>query len=151
MEKALPSVRHEAFFEGVLAGKSLTKAAKDAGFTNPDRDAAPIIVAPQVRQYVRKRLRGRLEVEGAPAAYILLYNTMQDARQDIKLRVDIAKFLYSCAGYTPPKAQDAPPDQEKLPSEMTTEELRQFIEQGENELANRAKPISASQGFDSLM
>ena len=152
MENSLPSVRHEIALEGLLAGKSLQEVGKIAGFTHAARDLVPLIVAPQVRQYVRKRMKGRLEVEGAPAAYNLLYNAMMDVKNDIKLRVEIAKYLYAAAGYTPPKAQDAAPDHEKQPSEMTTDELRRFIEEGEQELAQRAVPLNdTQQGLDSLM
>lgn len=152
MENTLPSTRHEIALEGLLAGKSLQEVGKIAGFSTPSRDLVPLIVAPQTRQYVRKRMKGRLEVEGAPAAYVLLYSVMMDVKHDIKLRVEIAKYLYAAAGYTPPKAQDAASDHEKLPSEMTPDELRRFIDEAEAELAQRAIPLNdTQQAIDSLL
>jgi len=152
MKNKLISKRHEVFIEGLLAGEGLTKAGKKAGFTTPSRDAAPIIVAPAVRAHIRKRMRGRLEAEGAPAAYVLLFNTMTDESEDKRLRVDIAKFLYQTAGYTPPKALEPERDGDKAASEMSSEELRKFIEDGERELAERATPvIEAAQPLDELM
>lgn len=132
-------------------GKSLAEAGKLAGFSTPHRDLAPHVAEPAVRAWVRKHMRGRLEVEAAPAAYSYLLTVLRDEKADRRLRIDVAKFLYAAAGYTPPKAQEAAPDGEKQPSEMTSDELRQFIQEGEAELANRATPIDTRQPLDDLM
>ncbi len=72
---------------------------------------------------------------------------------DILLNFRDNKFLYQVAGYTAPKAQEAPAParNDKDLNDMTTEELRAFIQDGERELANRAKDVTAPQGIDDML
>ena len=153
MSKELITGKREAALALMLEGDSMTVAAGKAGISTPARDLMPVIMSPQVRQHFFKHVRGRLEAEAAPAAYKLLYRTMTDESKDLRLRVDIAKFMLPIAGYQPPKAAEARPDDvaEKEPSQMTTEELKRMIEDGEAVLASRAKPANGAQGIDSLM
>lgn len=154
LQSITPSDRHVAFVEGVLAGKELDKAGKDAGFKLPARDAYPILATPEVRQYVRKKLRGRAETEGLAVTYNFLISVVRDESADKRLRVDCAKFIY--AHHMPAhKALEVPSDDEKSPSEMSNEELARFISENDPALANakaeaaaRASPIIEAEVID---
>lgn len=144
LQNQLISQQHTVFFEAMADGESIVNAGKKAGFTNPYRDAWPMAVEPVVQRMVRKRMRGKLELEAAPQAYRVLMNLMHDPATDKRLRADIAKYLHTAAGYVPPKAAESPDDsnRDKAPHEMTTDELHRFIEDGEAVLADRALPAN---------
>lgn len=124
-------------------GEELHKAGEKAGFSNPRAQLYPAIRNSIVQRGIKGFLKARLQVEASPIAYKFLLSVLTDTSADKKLRVEVAKFLMSVAGYNPPKAQEAPADDtsEKPPEEMTNEELRQAIEKIEQELGNRATPI----------
>lgn len=160
MEDIGTAEKDQAFIELSLTGMTADKAAKKAGFSNPSRDTQRVVSNAKTRKYVRSMMIGRLDVEGAPLAYALMIRVMNDPMAEIKLRIDIAKYLFAAAGYTPPKAAEPPKaDDERAFSEMTSEELRQFIEKTEAELANRAFPAHVTllaapaipQSIDDLM
>lgn len=153
MEISTISDRHQVFIEALMEGDGITKAGKKAGFTHPSRDAVPVIVAPIVQRIARKNMRGKLELEAAPMAYKVLMELMQDAGADKRLRADIAKYLHSTAGYTPPKAAEAPDDlnREKAPHEMTSEELHKYIEDGERVLASRLVDVTPPQAIEDML
>lgn len=143
MDDLVTSKRHEVFLENVLSGKTLKEAGMKAGFSTPERDAYPILAEMTTRNWFKKRVRGRAETEGLAVCYEYLISVVRDTTADRRIRVDAAKFVYS--HHMPaPKALEASPDSEKNPSEMSNEELRQFIEQSEAELANRATPIGST-------
>lgn len=144
MELQVISDRHHVFVEHLLNGSGIAEAGRIAGFKKPARDAVPVIVEPIIQRLARKQMRGKLELEAAPAAYKVLFDLMMDKTTDKRLRSDIAKYLHSAAGYTPPKAADAPDDanREKAPHEMTTEELHRFIEDGEAEMKARTIDVT---------
>lgn len=141
MNELTISNRHEVFLEGVLSGMELDKAGKKAGFVHPARDAYPLLAEPQTRAYFKKKIRGKAETEGLAVAYAYLIQVIRDTTVPTRTRVDAAKFVYGT--HMPAvKATEANPEGEKSPSEMSNEELRQFIEQGEAELAERATPVN---------
>lgn len=147
------SPRHQMFIEHLMEGDGIKVAAKKAGFSTPSRDAVPMIVSPLVQRIARKNMRGKLELEAAPAAYKVLFDMMMDTTTDKRLRADIARYLHTSAGYVPPKAAEAPddPNREKAPHEMTTEELHKFIEDGESELKGRMVDVTPSQAIESML
>lgn len=134
--------KKNGFIEDCLAGKGTAKAAERAKFASPAKTINQVVSSVKTRKYVRSAIQGRLEVEGGPMAYYYMLRVLKDETADRRLRLDTAKYLFAAAGYTPPKAAEAPKQQDdKAFSEMTNEELRQFIERTESELANRATPI----------
>lgn len=138
------SDRHQVFVEELMNGAGIKEAGRKAGFSTPSRDAVPIIIEPIVQRVARKHMRGKLELEAAPMAYKILMELMQDPQADKRLRADIAKYLHSTAGYTPPKAAESPDGdlREKAPHEMTSEELHRFIEDGEAVLKERVVDVT---------
>jgi phage terminase small subunit len=129
--------KQQDFVNGVMAGKELDVAAREAGFTHAYRDAYPILGELKTRAYFRKKIRGKHETEGIAVAYNFLISVIRDEKADKRLRLDAAKFVYGNA-LPAPKAGDPVDDTKKDISEMTPEELRTFIEQGEAELAGKA-------------
>lgn len=154
------SDKHQAFAYHLANGDSIEKAGKKAGFSTPTRDAMPAVMRADMQRFARARVQGKLILSGAPQAYEFLVRTMNDTRVDLKLRVHIALQLFAAAGHTPPKAADAGEKDPGDVRQMTREQLRDFIAQGERELAERAKPamlegdvvvITAPQTIDDLI
>lgn len=143
--------RESQFLKGVYDGLPLDEAAKKAGYTHGSRDAYPILSRPEVRQYFKKTIRGRAETEGVSIAYGFLIDVIRDTKATKKERLDAAKFLYA-NNLAAPKALDAPDEKkEKDINQMSSQELRQFIESVEGELADRATPIEDTQDIDNYM
>lgn len=101
----------------------------------------------------RQNMETKLQFEAAPMAYRIMLKMLEDETTPKNVRVDIAKYLHSVAGYTPPKAQDALPQTktDKELQDMTTEELRSFIQDGEKVLANRSIDVTPSQGIEDML
>lgn len=147
------SNRHQVFVEMLVEGNAILESGEKAGFALPGRDAAPLTMERNVQAYIKRRIRGKLLCNGAPTSYQYLINLLNGERATIGQKIEIAKFLLTISGYVAPKAEEQPSEMDKQPTEMTDEELRQSIEQGEAELAARATPIlqTAAQSLDSLM
>ncbi len=76
----------------------------------------------------------------APVALKLIEDLVGDKTIAPRVRLDAAKTLLDRAGYTPPnQAADKAP---LSPAEMTAEQLREFIADGERALADRAQVIN---------
>lgn len=153
MVQLVENQRDKAFIDLIVEGKSVAEAGKALKIADPDVKVNHLIARPEVRQYVFKHLRGRVEVEAAPAAYKLLYRTMVNEKIDLRIRIDIAKHLFNAAGYIAPKAQEAKADdlKDKEPSQMSSEELRRSIVEWEGVLAARAKPTQQAKSLDDLL
>lgn len=132
--------------ESMLQGKDMETAVRESEGGVDRRTIAKFLPNKVTRKYVRQNIQGRLECEGAPVAYFHLLKVLKDEtnRYDDRLKVDVAKFLLVSAGYVPPKANDAPKDpSDRMPSEMTYEELRAVHDKLEEELGIRAKSVPA--------
>jgi len=139
--------RGKVFVDAVLSGLPLHVAGKKAGYVHPERDVYPVLSDLRTRSYFRKQIRGKAETEGLAVAYNYLIEVIRDTTKDTRVRLDAAKFVY--AHHMPAhKALEAVADVDKSPTEMTNEELRRSIEEGERELSERAKPVP--QGLDML-
>jgi len=124
--------------DNVINGKNWLAAAKAAGFANPTRDAAQILVDTRALAYAYRKTRGRIQLEGSPAAFNLMLRVMNDENRDMKLRIDIAKVLFAAGGFIAPKAPDAPqPDEGEDLKDMTAKELTKFVSQIAGELKRR--------------
>lgn len=134
--------RQAVFLQEVMKGATLPDAGKAAGVANPSRDCYPLLNQPEVRKQIRRTIRGLADTEGLSVAYAYIIRVIRDEKEDKRLRLDAAKFIYSSA-LPALKAVETPNDDDKPTGEMTNEELRAFIEQSESELANRAKPIES--------
>ena len=126
----------------VGAGRELAEAASLAGYTFPEDAAALFRRDPRFALSLHQEMQRRIAIEGAPLSLGLLLTVVKDGTADPRLRVVAARDLIDRAGHIAPKAMEsAVRDRVKDPHEMTTEELRDFVDAGEAELADRAKPV----------
>lgn len=139
MNKTLTSVKHQAFLDAVLDGHGFTKAGELAGIKNITRDVIPVVLTPVVRAYARGRLRGKVDIEAAPAAYKILFDMMNDPTTTKGLRADIGKFFIAHS-LPAPKAKEEDDGADKPANEMTNNELLANIDRIEAEMAKRATP-----------
>lgn len=109
-------------------------------------DKGQLVVARTIGAAEAEALRGRtrqmIEI-AAPLAVQTLVRCLKDplpVASVTRAKVDAAKALLAIAGYVAPKAGDAPGDR-KPAEEMSADELRQFIEQAQRTLAERARPV----------
>jgi hypothetical protein len=101
------------------------------------REAFRIQTAATVRNTILKTL----QVHGAPLGLRVLQEIARDEQAPKAVRADCAYKLLTLAGFVAPKAEAAAPG-EKMLGEMSQDELRRIVDECENELAARAKPVS---------
>lgn len=147
--------RDKLFFEALLDGSGIAESAKKAGYRSSEiyETAMPALQNRFAQIAARQNMETKLRFEAAPMAYRIMLRMLEDETTPKNVRVDIAKYLHSVAGYTPPKAQEAPAPtkSEKDLNDMTTEELRAFISNGERELANRAQDVTPVQAIEDML
>lgn len=144
----------------IMRGDSLNKAGKKAGFANGSRDLQNVFFDPRAAQYVHRKTKGKMILQGAPAAYDFMFKTMQDEKSDMRLRVRCAEFILTVAGHVPPKAQDSGlgDDDAKDAKDMSIKELDSMLSRIQQIKARRAEsgqiidvtPEPAKQGIESM-
>ena len=131
-----------ALIDNILNGTDWLKAAKLAGYSAPHRDAKHIFTDQRALAYAFRKTRGRIQLEGAPVAYKLMFDTMNDPTKDLRIRIDVAKILFAAGGFTPPKAPDSPePIEYTNKEDMSLEDMRKLANSIEREIARRKEPI----------
>lgn len=124
--------------DNILNGTDWLKAAKLAGYSTPTRDAQHIFTDQRALAYAYRKTRGRIQLEGAPVAYKLMFDIMTDATKDLRIRIDVAKILFAAGGFTPPKAADAPePPEDTNKQDMSLDDMRKLANSIEREIAKR--------------
>lgn len=122
----------------ILNGTNWIKAAKLAGYSHPARDADKFYTDTRALAYAYRKTRGRIQLEGAPAAYALMCRVMNDENRDMRLRIDVAKILFAAGGFIAPKAPDAPqPEENDDLKDMTAKDLSKFVAEVAKELQRR--------------
>lgn len=130
-----------ALIDNILNGTDWLKAAKLAGYSTPSRDAQHIFTDQRALAYAFRKTRGRIQLEGAPVAYKLMFDTMNDPTKDLRIRIDVAKILFAAGGFTPPKAPDSPePPEDTNKQDMSLEDMRKLANSIEREIAKRKEP-----------
>jgi hypothetical protein len=130
-----------ALIDNILNGTDWLKAAKLAGYSTPSRDAQHIFTDQRALAYAYRKTRGRIQLEGAPVAYKLMFDTMNDPTKDLRIRIDVAKILFAAGGFTPPKAPDSPePPEDTNKQDMSLEDMRKLANSIEREIARRKEP-----------
>lgn len=118
-------------------------SAKRAGF-RPDHAAAAfydLMRVPHVLAALQSEVRRNL-VADAPMARRVIVEIANNAEISPKVRLDAAKILLERAGHVAPRAAAEKPADQPL-HEMTTDQLRELAGRLEDEIAGRAKVISA--------
>ena len=127
--------------DGILNGKRWLEAAKLAGYSNPSRDAERLFTDTRALAYAYRKTRGKIQLEGAPAAYNLMLRVLNNETGDMRLRIDVAKILFAAGGFTPPKAPDSPePPEDTNKEDMSLDDMRKLANSIEREIARRKEP-----------
>lgn len=127
---------------------NLIRSAEAAGY---NRDYAySLIGRPDVQALLRQTMLVALQ-DDAQASRRFLRSILDGAAwpsderrtsdSALKIRADAAKVLLDRAGYVPPKANEPGAGAMRDPSEMSSDELRAYIDKAEQQLAARASPV----------
>lgn len=112
-----------------------------------DRMAAPseaisaALTDPDLQREIRAVLDGRLLLEIAPRALKILKRVIDGDVKVTKLQFEAAKDALARAGFVPPKAAEPAGNLGKTIAEKTSAELKEFVRQAQNALADRAHEV----------
>jgi hypothetical protein len=128
----------------ILAGIPPIEAARRQGYLEPHVTAKRFMQRPDVLLAIKRDSIGQLVGEGVPLAISTLFTILKDEAAPARVRVDAAKTVLDRAGIA--AARPAAPEKasEKALSEMSPNELRALISRLENEVAERAAPVLAT-------
>lgn len=145
MENRSITIAQQSFVDALLDGHSVSDSARLAGYApeNSPKLMRGIAVNRKLTAHARDILRGRIDLEGAPAGYKVLMHLLHLETTPLSVRVDIAKFLVNHS-VPAPKAKDETPGDDKEPSDMSTAELREYLVKLNTESAKRGELIDAT-------
>lgn len=119
-----------------------TEAARLAGYS--EKSAGEIgyqlLQKPHVQQALREANQKTVCGSLAAKAVQVLKDILEDEDASPRLRLDAAKTVLDRAGYVPPKAEEQDYSAEKDLTEMTVQELEQFIRDAKAKDAADNKP-----------
>ena len=127
----------------VFNGGNATQAAKKAGYSaHSARVQAQILLAkPHVLAAIHVEQARVIGGELATLAVGVVRNILKDKTASKAVRLDAAKVALSLAGHVAPKAPEAIDNKDKPVSEMTVEELEDFIRKGREAMDRSARPM----------
>lgn len=132
--------RVKVMLDYIVDGYSRREAARRAGFANPNQDAYPVLDTEEAAEYVQSRLQQKIKTEYAPEAFQRSLHMMRSKHTSDRIKWEIQRLLmaYGAKVIMPTSDKD---DDPKTPNEMTSDELKGFIQIAEDELSRRALPI----------
>lgn len=131
--------KQRTYVDLVATGVERHRAAALAGYAAGSNALVSFETNSKIQSAIAALTAARLQ-SAAPAALALIEKFVRDDAMAPKIRLDAAKDLLNRAGYLPPRQADATANG-KSQNEMTSEELRAMIQQHEQVLAERAKPV----------
>ncbi|MEQ9416649.1 MAG: hypothetical protein RJQ08_03800 [Salinisphaeraceae bacterium] len=131
--------KQRTYAELVATGVERDRAADLAGYAPGSGALVTIETNSKVQAAVAALTAARLQ-SAAPAALALIERFVRDEQLAPKIRLDAAKDLLNRGGYLPPRQVDAAIGG-KSQNEMSSDELRAFVDQAEKTLAERARPV----------
>lgn len=134
-EKQRDFVRYYA-----VDGLSQKQAAAAAGYSSPDSAGYQVLQIPHVREAVHAAREGYIKTELANLGLKVIKDLLTDSNVPYNVRFSAAKFSMELAGHGQRDAENDPKD--KPLSEMSVEELEQFVAKGKRTL-DSIKTISA--------
>jgi hypothetical protein len=102
---------------------------------------ASTLTDPDLQREIRAILDGRLLLEIAPKALKILKRVIDGDVKVTKLQFEAAKDALARAGFVPPKAAEPAGNLGKTIAEKTSAELKEFVRQAQNALADRAHEV----------
>lgn len=126
----------------VSTGVDRDKSADLAGYAPGSNAIVSLETNFKVQSAIAALTSARLQ-SAAPAALALIERFVRDEALAPKIRLDAAKDLLNRGGYLPPRQAEAS-GTGKSQNEMSSEELRAFVQQAEQTLAERAQTVGSS-------
>lgn len=135
--------KQSAMLADIIAGFPPVEAAKRQNYGNAHKAAKEFMARPDVLLAIKRHSLGRLVGEGVPLAIDVLFSILKNEDAPARVRVDAAKTVLDRAGVA--AARPAAPEKtnDKALADMSPNELRALISRLENEVAERAEPVSA--------
>lgn len=139
--------RQAAFVSAFVEHGDKIAAADAAGYdgNHLDTTAHRLLAMPAVAAAIQLQTMHRLR-NAAPMALSVIINLARSDKASDRVKLEAAKTLLDRAGFIAPKAADADPDGNKPLSEMTPDELRDFISKGREQL--EAKMVDVTPKVD---
>lgn len=143
--------KQAAFVSALCTLGDKSRAVLEAGYDITSHDASALadsVLRSRAVQHALRHEINRRFLEGAAMAFNVLRDIARDATAPKGVRVDAAKAILDRAGFVAPRngaEQGATLDL----ASMSPDQLRAFIAQGEQELAARAKTVSAPEALQS--
>ena len=137
------------FVKHLVDGVKQGKAAELAGYRCPDAQASYLMRQPNVIEAIRRESARRLMGEGVPNALAFMVKAPLNEKLPGAVRFQAAKWVLENAGHglAAQRAQLGLPDFDKPLSEMTVQELDQFLSAGFKALeANKAQEQRTIEG-----
>lgn len=135
--------KQAAMLADIIAGIPPVEAAKRQGYLEPHTTAKRFVTRPDVLLAIRRHSVGTLVGEGVPLAIKTLFQILKDEGAPARVRVDAAKTVLDRAGISAARPSAPEVKNEKALADMSPDELRALISRLENEVAERADPVSA--------
>lgn len=132
--------REAEFVRELVAGTKIVTAAERVGYN--EIAAYRIAARPSVAAAVEAALRQQLLTEGAPLAYRVAKDMLQNEKIGGPTRAMLVKIILDRAGITPP-APDKDPAHGRPINELTSSELVGFIAQRQAEAARLEAELDA--------
>lgn len=134
----LPEKR-AAFVRALAAGHKIGKAAELAGYTQPGTEGSRLMRDPRVQKALQIE-RGRI-IQGPVATLALnrLEEALEKGAMSKKDQFPYIKLALSLAGHTE-KAKETGGINDKPMTDWTQDELRAFVSQAHDKLADMARP-----------
>lgn len=152
---ASPAVRSlpdhwRRFVHAYVNSGNIELASAESGFSG---SAGQYVIRQEAVQAALRQEMQRALSEDAAAARAFLRTILdgtafpeerRNSEGALKLRADVGKTLMDRAGYVAPKVGDGASPGAKDPSEMSSDELRAFIDKAEATLADRAQTVDSA-------
>lgn len=139
--------RQNDYVRLVCAGVEPKEAYTRAGFSSTGYDiqanAIRLLRQPNVAAAVHAEVGRQLAADAVLARRVCV-EILQNENTPPKIRADLGVKMLRLAGHVEPRAAIADNGPVKTLSEMSTEELRARAAQLEDEIANRARPVSSA-------
>ncbi len=119
-----------AAVKSLIRGESIHKAMAISGIKKQDIFDS-VFFSPVALQYCHEKIRGKIVLQGTPAAYNFMFKAMQDPRVDMRIRMRCAEFFLNSGGQGAPKTQEMPflEAKDKQAREVSAKELDALLEQ----------------------
>lgn len=131
---ALTEMQRDFCVQVAVHGHCQTEAARLAGYAHPGRNAHALMHDARIRNAIRVLREHYIEGDLASLAFATIRKCMSDETAPWNVRFAAAKYVADIAGFG---KEGDDKGQEKNLSEMSTDELAEFVRRGKDALDSR--------------